>query len=957
MPCFLLTLLLSLPLVLAAGDHVTLDVTQAPWSADRSGSSDSTEALQRAFAEASRLMEVKGSQCASVTVLFPRGTYRIHDRLLFPATKSSHMRVVGEARDATIIRLVDSSPAFAEVARPRAVIAFVSYNGTWWSSNTSFGNEVENLTIDVGAGNPGAVGIDYHNNNTGHIEGVCVRSSDPQRLGAVGIRCPGGLSGIGTFRDIEIDGFDKAMTFLDRKIGYLLEDIRLRNQRVCGIETSRKPLWIRRLDSVNTVPAVAAMEDGTQIVLLDSSLTGGSPATCAIDLRHGQIFARQVRTAGYAGAISTPGATIAGPVIDEYASAHVSSDGVERRSIGLPIEDLPARPVLGAGAEVTIDGSTMADATAAIQAAINGGAQGVHVTGTLVISSTIVLRGPLARLTGTTAPGIGSLGDGGLVLDQGMRDRGDPAIIIDPGAAGLLWIERLGIHGLSAGNLAIRNDSPHTVVLRQMEGAPYRGQGGGRVFLDEVTNGVGSGAYEMVPQTSWTFSGQKVWARHLNPEGGYPHVINDGGDLVVLGGKFGEMHGPYIITRNGGRTEVLGAMFNALGTTGAKPFRSLVINDHSDVCVVAMEDNAVPGGPHPLAIREFGAEGSSAIPRQALLQVGGKDLAVMIPFYRRDLAVRGRGPLVAIRTRAGEAEEGAGDSLAVLEISRDGDLAQPLTVGIALGTETTADAADMDALPATITIPANADATTLTIMARDDQRHDGDKQLQIMLVGGAYLVDRRQEVAEVRLRDRAVDLNQGLQCRLDGASGAVVDSTTSAREMAAQRVESGPVDGRSAMRFVQGAMIRLGAETAKQGFMHDGFTSRSVALWARIEQSQDGTLFRQGGVAGMRLSLALDGTLHARVSAFGSLAVELATPWPADGGWHHVALVFNEGELQLFLDGIRSGGAVLAASTIPRHSYHGGFGMGEFRGWMAEPRIYDRALNHSEVQALARDAK
>jgi hypothetical protein len=64
--------------------------------------------------------------------------------------------------------------------------------------------------------------------------------------------------------------------------------------------------------------------------------------------------------------------------------------------------------------------------------------------------------------------------------------------------------------------------------------------------------------------------GQKVWARQLNPERGEPMILNDGGDLVLMGYK-SEGMGIVVHTINGGRSEVLGGVIN-IGRTGDTAF-------------------------------------------------------------------------------------------------------------------------------------------------------------------------------------------------------------------------------------------------------------------------------------------------------------------------------------------------------------------------------------------------
>ena len=53
----------------------------------------------------------------------------------------------------------------------------------------------------------------------------------------------------------------------------------------------------------------------------------------------------------------------------------------------------------------------------------------------------------------------------------------------------------------------------------------FHGRGPGAVFLEDVVG------------RFFRFHGEKVWARQFNPEGTGLHVLNDGGDLWILGLK------------------------------------------------------------------------------------------------------------------------------------------------------------------------------------------------------------------------------------------------------------------------------------------------------------------------------------------------------------------------------------------------------------------------------------
>ncbi|MGB1131095.1 MAG: hypothetical protein ACPG4K_13675, partial [Haloferula sp.] len=94
---------------------------------------------------------------------------------------------------------------------------------------------------------------------------------------------------------------------------------------------------------------------------------------------------------------------------------------------------------------------------------------------------------------------------------------------------------------------------------------------GARVFFDNVatTTGVEPGSHGH-GRCAVSLKGQKVWARQLNPERGEPEILNDGGDLLLMGYK-SEGKGVVVHTIHGGRTEVIGGVVN-VGNTADTAF-------------------------------------------------------------------------------------------------------------------------------------------------------------------------------------------------------------------------------------------------------------------------------------------------------------------------------------------------------------------------------------------------
>ena len=110
------------------------------------------------------------------------------------------IRIVGESREKTIIRLDDGARGFGGT-EPKPVLKYFLL--TTRGSNINIGNMLENVTVDTGRGNPGAVGVAWNSSNCGGIRNVTVRSPDG---GAVGIDMPR-RNACGYWRDVTVDGF------------------------------------------------------------------------------------------------------------------------------------------------------------------------------------------------------------------------------------------------------------------------------------------------------------------------------------------------------------------------------------------------------------------------------------------------------------------------------------------------------------------------------------------------------------------------------------------------------------------------------------------------------------------------------------------------------------------------------------------------------------------------------
>ncbi|MGD8238653.1 MAG: glycosyl hydrolase family 28-related protein [Armatimonadota bacterium] len=150
-------------------EYGILDVTKAPYSADSSGARDSTAAIRQA---------VRDARDARMVAFFPAGTYRVSDTIVaaqrhvrrddtaVPFVRDDFPCVLwggtqgGRAR----IVLADESPAFADPDNPVPLLFVASYTQDTPADlqpNISFNNMIVSLDVDLGRGNPGAIGIDH----------------------------------------------------------------------------------------------------------------------------------------------------------------------------------------------------------------------------------------------------------------------------------------------------------------------------------------------------------------------------------------------------------------------------------------------------------------------------------------------------------------------------------------------------------------------------------------------------------------------------------------------------------------------------------------------------------------------------------------------------------------------------------------------------------------------------
>ena len=552
----------ELPDVAFPASPSIIDVTKPPYGARGDGTTDDTDALQRALSDMMGRHQV---------LYFPEGTYLVSKTLEWSKKNSAGRDAWGknylQGRSArrTVIRLRDG--VFTDPKQPRAIMWCGGFGSADW-----FHNYVQDLTFDVGENNPGAVALQFYSNNSGAVRNC--RFLAAEGSGLVGLDLGHrDMNGPLLVRNCEVVGFRRGMTAARGVNSQTFEHVTLRRQTEVGFDNAGQPVSLRSVLSENSVPAFRVY--GTTC-LVEATLRGGPGAEsfpAVINYNGGRIFLRDVHTSGYRRALAdlkTPdwaaalrqAATEApesvGPNLVEYGSQSATRpfDG-PLQSMRLPIKEPPtlADDPVAAWANVDdfgADPTGKEDSSAAIQRAIDSGAATVFFPGSYALRSTVEVRGRVRRLVGV----------GGMIDYTGQAK---PDFRIVDGDAPTVVVEHFAyVHG------GVAIDTRRTVVFRSVSDCDLtmtpRAEGGELFFEDFVTHDL-------------KLRNQRVWARQLNVENQGTHVVNERSDLWVLGFKT-ERGGTLLETRPGGRSEILGGFSY---TTTAGKLAPMFVTREADV--------------------------------------------------------------------------------------------------------------------------------------------------------------------------------------------------------------------------------------------------------------------------------------------------------------------------------------------------------------------------------------
>lgn len=551
-----------------------INVKSPPYNAVGDGITDDTQAILSAI---TTNWNYCGGAANNFRYLYiPDGTYLVSNEIFF----QRWLTLQGQSETGTIIKLKDNCPQYQDINNPKPVVR-TRFLGNSCSpfdgdNNSSFSNYIQNLTVDIGSGNPGAIGIRYSNHNSGAIRNVTIKSNNVK--GIKGLDLAETEFGPGLIKNVTIDNFKLGIITPGAPSHGTFENITVKN---CNRAMENfLPVSINGFNSINNEEGIFNGSNSrlAQLVLINANFSGGLPNKFAIqNTNQGTLCLRNIVSSGFQSVLIDKDVITPGNSIDEYITGDkiqtfTSIDG----HLKLPIENPPIPFEENINEWVAIFGEN--DVTMQIQSAIDNGAETIYFPfGNYTISNTIFIRNNLRRIVGMQSV---------INADLNSFNSGTKPMFV------------------------FQNTQPVSVEFLRMIQFPqniYKCveiDTNKSIFFKSCTMSVSSGTYGFISNTVNATNGKlfmedtpeevrpdfpmNVWMRHWNPENNPASATstrvygtNKGGNWWILGLKT-EAVATHLVTTNGGKSEILGGFFRDQVTSTSVPFFKQV-----DACLTA----------------------------------------------------------------------------------------------------------------------------------------------------------------------------------------------------------------------------------------------------------------------------------------------------------------------------------------------------------------------------------
>lgn len=521
-------------------------------------------------------------------VYFPAGTYLVSQTLKWQNSSGAwggHLAFRGDDESATTIRLKNDLGFAGPVVMTGSAASSGQDNGGGYDG---FENFIRDLTVDIGSGNPGAVGIDFMGNNNCGMSNVSIR--DFTGTGSVGLSMMRPWVGPCMFRKVTVGGFLYGVETANTEYSQTFNMLRLRGQTVAGVLNNSQALSIASPMITDAVPAIANNNADGLITVVGGYFYGVNASQTAIE-NYGGLFARDINVTGYGTSISdqsVPGSPqrVTGP-ITEYHSANATFGGtsLNLKYIDTPVinSSLTQTWVSVATFGVLPDTTCQQNYTAQLTAALNSPYDVVYFpAGQYCIDATISITvgnkqvlgfGSHLNVYGTggewpsVSTPVFSLAADGPISFEDFMITGQPAVdFADTSPAVVNQLDRVILK-----NLDVRN------VGNEQPGYVYQGNSvpDHQLWIENVSG------------SPYTFTNrERIWAQQFDVEESYNpvKVLSEGSTLWVLGIKT-EQPSTVIETTGGGSTEILGGLLYPLAGSTAPAF---VVGDGTSTMTYAV---------------------------------------------------------------------------------------------------------------------------------------------------------------------------------------------------------------------------------------------------------------------------------------------------------------------------------------------------------------------------------